>query len=104
MNWILEIFKKYSRSVKFVSPFGSDGHNRSNAHSLCPLYMSMITLPYKTLFPRYPVEQLTIPSFLFARACFARIYKEARGAVYQIRGIPITGAKPPKKIRQDKVI
>ena len=41
---------------------------------------------------------MSIISFL------TRIYKEAHGAVYQIREIPITGTKPPINFRQDEVI
>ena len=60
-------------------------------------------LPYKTLFPP-GIKLYNPPNFLVVRDRFARIYKEARGAVYQIREIPITGAKPPNNFRQDEVI
>ena len=64
---------------------------------------SPVILPYKTRFPP-GIQLYNPPSFLFVRARFACINKEARGAVYQIREILIIGAKPPKKFRQDKVI
>ena len=60
-------------------------------------------LPYKTLFPP-GIQLCNPPSFLVARARFARIYKVACGADYQIREIPITGAGRPNNFRQDKVI
>ena len=62
-----------------------------------------LCLPYKTLFPP-GIQLYNPPSLLFAWACFARIYKEAHRAVYKIREIPITRAKPPKNFRQDEVI
>ena len=64
---------------------------------------NLLTLPYKTLFPP-GIQLYNPPSFLFARARFARINKEVCSAVYQIREIPITEAKPPKNCRQDEVI
>ena len=54
----------------------------------------VMPLPYKTLFP--PGIQLhNPPSFLVEQARFARIYKTACGADYQIREIPISEAGPP---------
>ena len=54
----------------------------------------LITYLTKNFFPQ--VSSFTIPlSFLVEQARFARIYKMACGADYQIREIPITEAGPP---------
>ena len=83
-------------------------HNTTEGVTTLP--RGVTALPRVKTLPRglqhypYLTKHFFPPSFLFARACFACIYEEARSAVYQIRKIPITGEKPPKNFRQDKVI